>query len=116
MTRPTLVLDELVSQVANRTVQGSEGTRTEPLLNPDSGQPEGMLMESLLERVAIFVRAQDSLSLDDISYVRRSMARAQARRAYLYVLSETNVQQPIMLLATLSKIQIVRVDRAASIV
>ena len=110
MMQSTLVLDELVSQVADRTVGGSEGTRTEPILNPDSGQPEGVLMESLLERVAIFVRAQDSLSLDDVSHVRRSMARAQARRAYIYVLASTNVQKPIMLLATLSKIRIVRVD------
>ncbi len=115
MSQPALVLDEVVSRVSDRTVEGGEGTRIEPILDPQSGQPEGMVMESLLERVAIFVRAQDSLSLDDISHVRRSMARAHARRADVYVLTKTNVQKPIMLLATLSKIRIVRVDRPESV-
>ncbi len=110
MTHPTLVLDELVSQVAKRTVEGHHDGRVEPLSNPDTGESDGMLIESLLERVVMFVRAPGSLSLADVSHVRRSMARAQARPAYVYVPNRTNVQKQIMLLATLSKIHIVKVE------
>lgn len=110
MAHSMLVLDEVVSRMAHHTVQREDGIKTVPLINADTGEPEGMLVDSLLERVAIFVRAQDSLSLADISALRRTLARAQARRAYLYVLMTTSIQKPVMLLATLSKIRIVRVE------
>ena len=104
------VLEEVVAQMTNRRRDTGEGARVIPLLNPETGETDGLLLESLLERIALFFRAQDSLSLADISQMRRAMARGQARRAYLYVLTNTCIQNPVMLLATLSKIRIIRVE------
>ena len=109
MAQTALALDDVVSQVASHTFRGDD-VHTATLLDPETGHADGMLVESLLERIAIFVHAQDSLSLSDLSHVRRVMARAQARRAYLFVLATTAVQKPVELLATLSKIRIVRVE------
>jgi len=83
MSHSTLAFDELVFQMASRTVSGGEGTRSEVLIDPESGQQDGVLMETFLERVAVFARSHDSLSLAEVSQVRRTMARAHARRAYL---------------------------------
>ncbi len=110
MTPAVAVLDEVVAKVFTRSAEEADQARMEPLVNPESGQPDGMVLRTLLERVAIFVRAQDTLSLADVSSMRRALARAQARRGYLYVLSHTVIQKPVMLLATLSKIRIVRVE------
>lgn len=110
MAHSAPVLEEVVAQMTTRRLDAGEGARVEPLINPETGQPDGMLLESFLERVALFFRAQDSLSLADISQLRRAMARGQARRAYLYVLTNTYIQNPVMLLATLSKIRIIRVE------
>lgn len=113
MTHAVAVLDEVVAKVFNRSAEEADQARMEPMVNPETGQPEGMVLHTLLERVAIFVRAQDALSLADISSMRRALARARARRGYLYVLSQTVIQKPVMLLATLSKIRIVRVEPPA---
>lgn len=113
MTPAVAVLDEIVAKVFSRSVEEADEARMEPMVNPESGRPEGMVLHTLLERVAIFVRAQDTLSLADISAMRRALARVQARRGYLYVLSQTVIQEPVMLLATLSKIRIVRVEPPA---
>ncbi len=110
MTHSSALLDEVVSQVTHRAVQSAHGTNAIPLINAETGEPDGLLLQSLLERVAIFVRAQDVLSLADVSGLRRAMTRAQARRAYVYVLASTNVQKPVLLLATLSKIRLIRVE------
>lgn len=113
MTQAVAVLDEVVTRVFNRSVEEADQARIEPVVDPDSGQPEGMVLHTLLERVAVFVRAQETLSLADVSAMRRALARARARRGYLYVLSQTVIQKPVMLLATLSKIRIVRVEPPA---
>lgn len=113
MTPAVAVLDEVVAKVFSWSVEEAAEARMEPMVNPETGQPEGMVLHALLERVAIFVRAQETLSLADISAMRRALARARARRGYLYVLSHTAIQKPVMLLATLSKIRIVRVEPPA---
>lgn len=110
MAHSAPVLEEVITRMTNRDGDAGEGARVEPLINPETGQTDGMLVESFLERIALFFRAQGSLSLADISQVRRAMARGQARRAYLYVLANTSIQNPVMLLATLSKIRIIRVE------
>ncbi|MBI4401568.1 MAG: hypothetical protein HY581_08045 [Nitrospirae bacterium] len=110
-----LVFDELVSQIASKAVAGVDESRTEPVIDRDNGRQDGLLVESSLERVVVFSRKQATLSLSDISHLRRMMARAQARRALLYVPLETTVSNPVMLLATLSKIEIVRLAAAAPI-
>lgn len=110
MTPAVAVLDEVVAKVFHRSVEEADQARMEPMVNPESGQPEGMVLHSPLERVAIFVRAQETLSLADVRSMRRALARVRARRGYLYVLSHTDIQKPVMLLATLSKIRIVRVE------
>lgn len=113
MTHAVAVLDEVVDKVFNRSVEKADRARREPLVHPETGQPEGIVLHTALERVAIFVRAQETLSLADVSSMRRALARAQARRGYVYVLSHTVVQEPVMLLATMSKIRIVRVEPPA---
>lgn len=113
MTYAAAVLDQVVGKVLTAAVNGEEEARCEPIVNPGDGRPEGMVVQSPLERVAIFVKAQDALSLGDLSALRRSLARAQARRGYVYVLSQTAIQKPVMLLATLSNLRIVRVEPPA---
>jgi hypothetical protein len=110
MTQSSAVVDEVVTRVSNQAVTQDERARLEPITNPESGEPEGMVIHSALERVAVFVRAQKVLSLADVSALRRALTRVQARRGYLYVLSDTAIQKPVMLLATLSKIRVVRVE------
>ena len=107
------VLEEVVSKVAHQSMPVDRDTRTSLLFNSETGETDGLLLESLLERVAVFVRAQDTLSLADVSSLRRTMAQGQARRADLYVLMSTTIQKPVMLLATLSKIRILRVEAPA---
>ncbi len=113
MTRSSAVLDEVVTQVSAYSLTRDTQARLEPIVSPESGQPEGFVIDSILERVAVFVRAQDTISLAQISALRKTLARTQARRGYLYVLSETEIQKPVMLLATLSRIRIVRVEPPA---
>lgn len=110
-----LVFDELVSRIARKAVAGAGGSRTEPIVDRENGGQEGILVESPLERVLIFSRVQPILSLSDLSRMRRMMARTQARRALLYVPLETGITNPVMLMATLSKIQIVRLAAASGL-
>lgn len=114
MTHAVAVLDEVVANVFNRSAEEAGQARVEPLVNPETGEQEGMVLHTLLERIAVFVRARETVSLADISAMRRALARARARRGCLYVLSQTVIQQPVMLLATLSKIRIVRVEPPTS--
>ncbi len=102
------VFDELVSQIANQTFSGTDGARMVPVMDHETGLPDGLLAETFLERVMIFSRKEEVLSLSDVGRLRRAMARVQARRALLYVPVETFISNPVMLLATLSKIRIVR--------
>ncbi len=112
MTSSTLVLDEVASALAGRALAGADGTRIEPLVNRETGHSDGLLVQTPLERVVAVTRNQPVLSLSDVSAVRRLMARAQARRALLYVPVGIEIANPVMLLASLSRIRIVQVTVA----
>lgn len=112
MATTSLVFEELVSQLASRAVAGLEESKVEPVIDRENGQQDGFLVELPLERVILVSREQQALSLSDVSHVRRVMTRAHARRAVLYVPVETTISNPVMLLATLSKIQIVHLTEA----
>lgn len=113
MGASSLVFDELVSRMASKTVAGVDESRVEPIFDSEKGRQDGLLVESSLERVVVFAREQEALSLSDVSYVRRVMTRTQARRALLYVPVGTSIPNAVMLLATLSKIEIVRLAEPA---
>ncbi len=103
-----LVFNEWVAQVATKAVTGLNGGRTEPILDQHKGEQAGLLVEAPLERVVVCGREQAALSLSDINEIKRVIARTQARRAILYVPADTSIPNPVALLATLSKIEIVR--------
>jgi hypothetical protein len=84
----------------------------EPLRDPSNGQEDGFLIESGCGRMVVTGRDEPVLSLADVSRVRQMMVRARARRGLLYVPVRTVVANPVMLLATLSKIEIVRMAAA----
>lgn len=103
---------ELVARLASDAVAGTEPPTVEPIVDESSGRQEGLLLESPWERVIVSYLEASALELSDVSHLRRVMARVQARRALLYVPHDTQVANPVMLLATLSKIQIVRIAHA----
>ena len=105
---------EQISQMATQHLKTDEGTQIKPLINPDTGRPDGALVESLIERVAVFGRNKETLSIADVSYFKRALAKNQARRGYVYVQEGMAIEKSVMLLATLSHIRIVRLDVAAS--
>ncbi len=104
-----LVSDESKSRMLRVPTIGLQDAQTEPILDQESHQADGILVSSLQERVAVFAHQFDALALPEVSRFRRLMAKAQARRAVLYVATSCSVPQPVMLLATLSKIEILRV-------
>jgi hypothetical protein len=104
MGASSFVVEELASRIAGKLVDES---RITPIIDNQTRDCDGLLVESSLERLMVFGREQP-LSLTDIGHMRRVMARVQARRALLYVPTEMTIPNPITLLATLSKIQIVR--------
>lgn len=109
MSTTTAAFGEVLTQVARRAVcSDDDESRMEPLLDPDRGREDGLLIESSLERVVVLGRDGPILSLADVSYVRRMMIRARARRGLLYVPAWTTIPNPVRLLATLSKIEIIR--------
>ncbi|MGH7256373.1 MAG: hypothetical protein ACREI3_11405 [Nitrospirales bacterium] len=108
------VFEEAVSEIARQNFSGSDVMRMEPVSDPVTGEVDGLLVESSLERVVVFSRTPDLLSLGEISRLRRALGRVQARRALLYVPGHTIVTSSVMLLATLSKIKIVRLAVAES--
>ena len=112
MGASSLVFDDLVAYVASKAVTGTDGAPVQPIVDKDNGKRTGLLVEAPLERVVVCGREQDVLSLADVNYVRRVIARSQARRAILYVPSDTDIPNPVMLLAKLSKIEIVRMAAA----
>ncbi len=107
-----LVFDEAVAQIARTAVAGVDDSRMERIVDAGTGHQDGFLVESFLERVVVFAAQRGTLSLSDVSDARRVMTRAQARRAMLCVPAEASIPNAVMLLATLSKIEIVRVSAA----
>ncbi|HEX3203660.1 MAG TPA: hypothetical protein VHQ67_02835 [Nitrospiraceae bacterium] len=87
-------------------VVGRDEVRFEAIV--DNGHEQGVLVESPLERVALFIWREPSLRLSDISRLRWIMRRIQARRAVLYVPIGITVPGPVSLMAALSKIAMTR--------
>ena len=84
---------------------GTEPVHFEPII--EGGIYHGMLVSSL-ERVALFNWRRINFTLSDITRLRQALIRFQARRAVLYVSADIQIPSSFMLLATLSKIAIVR--------
>lgn len=114
MSSRGLVLNEYVSKVAYQAVAKAGESTLLPIIDQQNGEPEGILVASSLERIVVCGREQAALSLVDVKAVQRTMVRVRARRAVVYVPAETMIPNPVMLLATLSKIDIVRMVPASS--
>jgi len=108
MGRYSLVLDDLGSHMEEQAPGALSEPSVEPIQDWDDWRGEGRLVKSILERVVVVTLNHDILALSDVSAIRRAMVRAQARRAVLYVPLQAAISNPVMLLATLSKIQIMR--------
>lgn len=85
---------------------GTEPVRFEPII--EDGIYHGILVQSPLERVALFIWKRINFTLSDITCLRQARTRFQARRAVLYVSADIQIPSSFTLLATLSKIAIVR--------
>ena len=107
-----LVFGEAVARLAGQGSGGGQDSHLEPIIDQLSGRQRGLLMESPCERVAVFTKDTDRLHLHDISEARKLLLRAKARRALLYVPIHTLVPTDVRLLATLSKIEVVRFSAA----
>ena len=88
-----------------RSSIGKEGVQFEPII--EDGIYHGMLVQSPLERVALFSWKRIDLTLSDITRLRQALIRFRARRALLYVPADIVIPSCVRLLATLSKIVIV---------
>lgn len=84
----------------------AETVRFESIIG--EGFYHGMLVQSPVERVALFSWKRMILTLSDISYLRQALTRCRAGRAILYVSADIPIPSAFMLLATLSKIAVVR--------
>jgi hypothetical protein len=112
MPVPSVILDEVLPHLASHGIHQDDEPRMEPLLDPGSGEEDGILLEAGFGRMVVVRRDEPVLSLRGVSHVRQMMVRARARRALLYVPLQTVVTNPVMLLATLSHIEIVRLAPA----
>ena len=88
------------------TSDPSDAVRFESIIA--DGLYHGMLVQSPLERVALFSWKRIDLTLLDLTCLRHAITRFQARRAVLYVPADIPIPSSLMLLATLSKIAVVR--------
>jgi hypothetical protein len=113
MSSRGLVLNEAVAKVADQAVAKAGESTLLPIFDQRSGEPEGVLVASSLERIVVCGREQAILSLGDVKAVQRTMVRVQAQRAVLYASAGTIVPNHVLLLATLSKIDIVRLAPAS---
>jgi hypothetical protein len=102
------VLDDTVLHLEGQVFNSATQSQLDPILDEEGKRGEAVLVESLLERVIIAALKHDTLVLSDINAMRRAMVRAQACRAVLSVPPHATISNPVMLLATLSKIQIQR--------
>ena len=105
MRAGTFFADESPYAAASGLID-AETVQFEPIV--EDGRYHGMLVQSALERVALFSWRRMILTLSDISRLRQALTRFQARRAVLYVSSDLHIPSSFILLATLSKIAIVR--------
>lgn len=106
----TFLADESRHAATSGLVE-AESVRFEPII--EDGIYHGMLVRSPLERVALFSWTRRDFTLFDLTCLRRALTRFQARRAVLYVPADLLIPSSFMLLATLSKIAIVREEPVA---
>lgn len=107
-----VVFGEAIARLAGQGGGVGRESRLEPIIDSLSGRQRGLLLESPCERVAVFSKETPQLRLHDISEARKLLLRAKARRALLYVPIRTIVPNDVRLLATLSKIEVVRFSAA----
>ena len=88
------------------TPRAAEAVRFESIVG--DGLYHGMLVQSPLERVVLFNWKRIALTLSDLTCLRHALIRFQARRAVLYVPADIPIPSSLLLLATLSKIAVVR--------
>lgn len=105
MSVRTFLADESEHTATSDLIE-AETVRFEPII--EDGIYHGMLVQSPLERVALFNWKRIDFTLTDITCLRKVLTRFQARRAVLYVSSDLHIPSSFILLATLSKIAIVR--------
>ena len=108
MPASTLTFEDVLPRIAEKGVARDVDSHLELLVDPSNGQQAGLLVESTFERVVIAKHDQIELSLEHISRIRQMIVRARARRGLLYVPVDARISNPVMLLATLSRIEIVR--------
>ena len=83
-----------------------EAVRFESIIG--EGAYHGMLVQSPLEHVVLFSWKRIDLTLSDLTGLRHALTRVHARRAILYVSADVLIPSSFLLLATLSKIAVVR--------
>ena len=108
MPAPSLVFEDVLPRITEKTAGHDSESHVEIIHDPSNGQEAGLLVESEFERVVVAKREQPQLSLDDVSRVRQMIVRARARRGLLCVPLDATIPNPVMLLATLSRIEIIR--------
>jgi hypothetical protein len=108
MPATSLVLDQVLPHLAGKGLYQDEGSHIEFLLDPSNGREEGLLIESTFGRVVVVKQNEQQVSLADVGHIRHMMVRTRASRAILYIPLQAAIPNPVMLLATLSKIEIVR--------
>ena len=105
---PSLAFEDVLPRIAEKGVGRDFDSHVEPLIDPSNGQQAGLLVESVFERVVVVKRDQPEVSLEDVSRMRQMIVRVRARRGLLCVPVDAMIPNPVMLLATLSRIEIVR--------
>jgi hypothetical protein len=95
-----------IPQTADKMVIGQDDLQLESITA--QGLSDGLIVQSSLERIVVFTLNHPHLLLSDISHLRRVLSRAHASRAILFVRKDLLITSPVSLLATLSKIEIVR--------
>ena len=107
------VYEPLMPEVAAKACWIGDGSQVQRLPDREHGRHDGLVVQSALERVAVFTTHEDELTLADVSSLRRRMREAQARRALVCVPTNMSIPSPVMLLATLSKIEVIRLKPEA---
>jgi hypothetical protein len=110
----SMVLDDVLPHLAHHGIHQDDEPRMERLRDPGTGEEDGLLLEAGFGRMVVVRRDEPVLSLRDVSHIRQMMVRARARRALLYVPLQAAIANPVMLLATLSHIEIVRLATAGT--
>ncbi len=110
------VVDEQLERISSEVAAKLDGGQTGALCDPNSGQQRGILVSSYLENVAVFGHTGETLSLADVRRLHRAAVQAHAHRALLCVPISTMIPNSVLLLATLSKIRIVRLQDSDPVV